>query len=515
MTISFTLFSVNVMYFLLSSGLVTTGLIDSLLASQTLPVAQGKKSRIKKKESTVRYIRNNSQEELETNITTNYLPRSSSDLSLITEPAQPKESPRSLLLPTTTVSTPTNNMTLPSLTSVFLESQNPQHPSSINNKPPMSREQFYKIRPKIPKIPKHDPRRLYATYFAKAYNSCDFQQIWDFLMNYCTTDILFIQRWVGDENYFNFPKYLEVREIAKIAEYWFSRCVIIPDVVCTLKETKLYVRSDGLSTVLSSFSISCTRLYDGEVSDAIVCQSFIHESKRKKTSPSSLEKKEGLPTIIPNESQNSSSSLQSSGIDSEKRFFSTEELLKIPQSLRPLTKSTSEEQITAAALQAKESIQNDPSQQSPISYEPPEQISNRVFEKMKTILLAHMANERKELIERAQQDTEHTSYESLRKKIEEEKIILDQQQEKIRLFEDESMFHLHFITSDEDDNDDDEEEYEEGEIEGDNSEKKKKTKKRKLLFPKDRSVTILGTLTLHLNQDYKIRQLEITFALRK
>jgi hypothetical protein len=136
----------------------------------------------------------------------------------------------------------------------------------------MTREQFYKIRPKLPRISKTDPRRLYAAAFGDAYNSCDFEEIWDFVSNYCTKDVLFIHRWVGTELYLNFPKYLEVRGIESVAEYWYSRCLVAPDLVLENKETKLYVRSDGISTVLSSFTIVCTRLYDGEISDSIICR---------------------------------------------------------------------------------------------------------------------------------------------------------------------------------------------------------------------------------------------------
>jgi len=136
----------------------------------------------------------------------------------------------------------------------------------------MTREQFYKIRPKMPRISKADPRRSYAAGFAAAYNSCDFDKIWEYVSTYCTKDVLFIHRWVGSEQYLNFPACLEIRGIESVAEYWFSRCVIVPDLVVELKETKLFVRSDGLSTVLSSFTIVCTRLYDGIVSDSLICR---------------------------------------------------------------------------------------------------------------------------------------------------------------------------------------------------------------------------------------------------
>lgn len=165
----------------------------------------------------------------------------------------------------------------------LLEDNQPNPPNADGSAPPakkkrgpqpkaMTREHFYKIRPKVPKISKSDPRRNYATLFAAAYNSCDFEKIWEFIADYATKDIRFIQKWVGDEEYFNFPSYFEVRGSEAAVEYWFSRCVIVPDLVLELKETKLYVRSDGVSTVLSSCVFGCTRMYDGIISESLICR---------------------------------------------------------------------------------------------------------------------------------------------------------------------------------------------------------------------------------------------------
>jgi hypothetical protein len=135
---------------------------------------------------------------------------------------------------------------------------------------PMTKEQFYKIRPKLPRIKKGDPRRDYGAAYADAYNSCDFDEIWSFLDEHCVPDFTFIQQWVGTEQYLNFPAHLEIKGIDAVAEYWFSRCLLAPDLALQLKVTKLFVRSDGLSTVASSFSIQCTRLFDGELSDSLI-----------------------------------------------------------------------------------------------------------------------------------------------------------------------------------------------------------------------------------------------------
>jgi hypothetical protein len=149
----------------------------------------------------------------------------------------------------------------------------------------MTKTQFYKIRPKPPKISKADPRRLLSQKFVAAYNSCDFDTIWEFVSTNSMKDVLFVNRWVGEDHYLNFPSYLEVRGIENVAEYWFSRCVITPDLVFELKETKLYVRSDGLSTIRSAFQAYCTRLYDGVICDSLICEPALHPVEEE-SSPS-------------------------------------------------------------------------------------------------------------------------------------------------------------------------------------------------------------------------------------
>lgn len=131
----------------------------------------------------------------------------------------------------------------------------------------------------MPKIAKSDPRRMLAQKFVEAYNSCDFDTIYDFVFENSIDDVLFINRWVGEEQYLNFPSYLEVRGIDNVAEYWFSRCVITPDLVIELRETKLYARSDGLSTIRCSFQAYCTRLYDGVISDSLICEPALKSKK--------------------------------------------------------------------------------------------------------------------------------------------------------------------------------------------------------------------------------------------
>ena len=282
----------------------------------------------------------------------------------------------------------------------------------------MTREQFYKIRPKVPRISKGDPRRLYAAAFGDAYNSCDFDKIWEFVSTYCAKDVLFVHRWVGTELYLNFPKYLEVRGIESVAEYWFSRCLVAPDLVLELKETKLYVRSDGISTVLSSFTIVCTRLYDGEISDSIICR------------PAS-------------------------------------------DNYSEITKQNEEERA--------------------------EQICNRVFDKLKQILLLHTATEKSSnvslssssstaMLSTGKLDTESDSNKRRR---------MDYANERIDLFANEDMRNIGVqapTTS--------------PSLYGSLPAARKR-------MPKHTSITLQGTVTLHLNVDHKIRQMDLTFALQQ
>lgn len=139
----------------------------------------------------------------------------------------------------------------------------------------------------MPRINKTDIRRNYAAAYADAYNSCDFDVIYDFLSDYCVPDVLFIQKWVGSDQYLNFPQNLEFKGIDAAAEYWFSRCLLAPDLALQLKVTKLFVRSDGFSSIASSFTILCTRLFDGELSDSLIRTVAADDSTKTSTPRSS------------------------------------------------------------------------------------------------------------------------------------------------------------------------------------------------------------------------------------
>lgn len=170
----------------------------------------------------------------------------------------------------------------------------------------MTRAQFYKLRPKMPKITKADPRRQYASEFVEAFNSADFDVIWEFISTHSATDCVFVHRWEGKDQYLTFPTLLSLRGWENIAEYWFSRCVIAPDFVVQLKEAKLYVRSDGYSTVLGSFTINCTRLYDGLLTHSLIVQTA--EAKAEAEAEGTVESNEGKPMNVKMEETDSHSS---------------------------------------------------------------------------------------------------------------------------------------------------------------------------------------------------------------
>jgi hypothetical protein len=287
----------------------------------------------------------------------------------------------------------------------------------------ITKEQYYKIRPKVPRICKNDPRRLYATAFSDAYNSCDFDKIWEFMSTYCTKDVLMINRWVGAEVYLNFPKYLEVKGTESVAEYWFGRCLVAPDLVLELKETKLYVRSDGISTVLSSFSGVSTRLYDGEISDSIFCRSAVDADLR-------------------NEQHHE---LSQYGRNREDIYRGSESEGDIPKS-----RQTSGDSSSVG------------------SNSNPEDIYNRVLKKMYGILCQVQPPQKR-----------RTAY---KRKIGGESSV-DPNTNLDITYQDNHMTSL------------------------------PSTSARKRL-PQDTSVFLVGTITLHLNKDNKIRQIDLSFALQ-
>ncbi len=138
---------------------------------------------------------------------------------------------------------------------------------------------------KLPKIAKNDPRRQYATDFAQNLNTADFDKILEFISSHSTNEAVFIHRWVGKTQYLNFPIFLSISGWDNIAEYLFSRCIFAPDFIFQLKETKLYVRSDGFSTVISSFTIPCTRLYDSTLSHTLIIRDAPSEAPKPVTLP--------------------------------------------------------------------------------------------------------------------------------------------------------------------------------------------------------------------------------------
>lgn len=316
---------------------------------------------------------------------------------------------------------------LPSNNSANTNSEKDSEKTKKKDDPkPMSREQFYKIRPKMPKITKNDPRRFYANAFATAYNSCCLEGILEFITKYCTKDLLFIHRWVGSESFLNFPRYLEVRGFENVAEYWFSRCVVAPDVVLDLKETKLYVRSDGISTVLSSFTILCTRMYDGDMSDNIFIKPMDKSSKSNEDNEESQDTKRRKL----DENQNEDSVNNNSEVDD---------------------------------IQIKE--------------EKVEEISKRVYDKLNQLLISSKPNLNLKTLNT-------TSTLSTKKK-------------DSKLSDDLTSANLNLNSLSETKS---------------QSENKSDYVRKKL--PDDRTTTLLGTIILHLNEDQKIRQMDLTFALQ-
>ncbi len=43
--------------------------------------------------------------------------------------------------------------------------------------------------------------------------------------------------WIGDEQYVNFPRHLELQGIDAAAEYLFGRCLLAPDLVIEVSDS--------------------------------------------------------------------------------------------------------------------------------------------------------------------------------------------------------------------------------------------------------------------------------------
>jgi len=106
----------------------------------------------------------------------------------------------------------------------------------------------------MPRILKSDIRRKYGTLFANVYNAGEYDLMWNFL-----------QMFVCPNSFYTLKRIGEADELAKIAgrshilaEYWYQRMHDAPDLLFSINQSRLKVRSDGTAVFSTRFCVTGT-----------------------------------------------------------------------------------------------------------------------------------------------------------------------------------------------------------------------------------------------------------------
>lgn len=138
--------------------------------------------------------------------------------------------------------------------------------------PSRKRKRNTQSKPRKPTVDKNDPRRFLITEILEAYNSSDINTIWRFLQTRATEDV--VLRMLADGDVSGLMPALQKTPVVcgreQVCEYWYAHTVAIPDDVMVAEETKLYVRSDGTGTLMSSVSVSGAPVLNNDVIDGML-----------------------------------------------------------------------------------------------------------------------------------------------------------------------------------------------------------------------------------------------------
>jgi hypothetical protein len=123
----------------------------------------------------------------------------------------------------------------------------------------LKKGEFYKRMPRKPKVLKSDIRLSFASAFVNTYNSGNFDTIWSFMENYFQPSFTFEQSWGTSELVTKrFPPTRRVEGLEKGIIHWYTRCLMMPDLVVTAQETTVSVRSDGLTLIEMRYNMKAT-----------------------------------------------------------------------------------------------------------------------------------------------------------------------------------------------------------------------------------------------------------------
>lgn len=134
----------------------------------------------------------------------------------------------------------------------------------------VKRGDYYKRMPRKPKFFQEDFRRSFASAFVNTYNSGNFDMIWGFMKHYFQPNFTFEQSWGTSKLVAKqFPPERTVHGLERGIIHWYTRCLLMPDLVVTAKKTTVTIRSDGSTLIEMQYNLTATLLSTVDAYDVI------------------------------------------------------------------------------------------------------------------------------------------------------------------------------------------------------------------------------------------------------
>lgn len=111
------------------------------------------------------------------------------------------------------------------------------------------------------KIPEDDIRRKLPHVFKETFNSCEKDQMHEFVIKHCTENCCSTFRYIGAGNPFMQASYTEVVGAPALIAYWDSVFCAVPDSLFDIIETKYRLLPNKQTSIVCKFFYSGTKVY--------------------------------------------------------------------------------------------------------------------------------------------------------------------------------------------------------------------------------------------------------------
>jgi hypothetical protein len=101
--------------------------------------------------------------------------------------------------------------------------------------------------------------------FTNTLNSLDFSLFLKFLTKYSSHDFTYSQTYNGNNvsNIYTHPKLIQLQGVQSVAQYWFNKLQVVPDVAYNLLNTKVHTWDNTeCSKVVGTINVSATRVFE-------------------------------------------------------------------------------------------------------------------------------------------------------------------------------------------------------------------------------------------------------------